>query len=259
MQRVSEEIARRAEVLAKAHEVLQREVVTGRSLVDGGRMSVDDLGALSRYVDRRIKADNKIQEEYSRPDHPFWKYKCAGEGVDCFNLRILCPGESKLRLLGFVETFTGCFCTKYKSHMLDASPTPDQTVTLVEQANRIGHPYEIVFIPEGQEEAVEKIQEKKLIDNSRMILWMNPLIDEPPIEERKEAVRRDGKINALDSGDMGALYFPPTEADFGVDLAGSLTGLDLWLDLARAGNLVEIEYEKERDRPPYKLIPRKSV
>ncbi|MFH1835278.1 MAG: hypothetical protein ABH851_03715 [Methanobacteriota archaeon] len=259
LQRVSEEIARRAEVLAKAHEVLQREVVTGRSLVDGGRMSVDDLGALSRYVDRRIKADDKIQEEYSRPGHPFWKYKCAGEGIDCFNLRILCPGHQGGIRMGFVDTFSGCFCTKYLSHMLDFSSTPEETISFVEQAERIGHPFEIVFVPEGQETAVEQLQEKGLIENSRVILWMNVLIDDPPPEERKATVRSVRHINAIGSGDMSALYYPPNKSGAGVNLEGNLTGLDQLLDLARAGNLVEIEYEKERDRPPYKLIPKKSV
>ncbi len=212
----------------------------------GGPMTNTDYIELSNVVKRLEKADQKIQREYDDTGHPFWGYKAAQAGIKTFNKRIMVP--EKFAIL-FLEAYTGCFCTKYKTHMLSGWKEPEKLVARVEQAKRIGHPYEMVFVPEGQEEAVDALRKSKAIHPARIVMWLNPFTQEPPLEERKEKCRKQG-INAMGSSDMGALFYTPKKED-GVDLAGQLTGLDQWMDRVLKNRLVKIDYKKEMYRPPY--------
>ena len=256
LMRNSTEITRRALTNSVEHGRLKLEVETFKVAASGGLQRGEDLAALQGYVERRIQADDRIQSEYSNPAHPYWRYKCATYGTDSFNKRLLCP---KQFFLLFNESFSGCFCTKYKTHMLDAFNTPEEAAALVEQAHRIGHPYELVFIPEGQEGAVEKLQATGLVKNPKIVLWMDPRIKNPPVEERKDLFRGQMGVNAIGMDDMAALYYPPIKSNVGVDLAGSLTGLDMWTDLVRANNLVKIDYQERMYRPPYRLDIMKKI
>jgi hypothetical protein len=255
LDRNSAEIIRRASVLAVEHQRLDLELETFRVSADAGLQRSDDLKALQDYVARRKAADLRIHNGYSDPGHPYWGYKCAEYGIETFNRRILCPSS---RMLGFVEAYSGCFCTKYKTHMLDGWSKPEELVSLVEHAQRIGYPYEVVFVLEGQEAAVERLKATGVVKEPRIILWMNPMLDDPPREERKEAVKARLGINAIGSDDMGALFFTPNESGGSVDLPNSLTGLDMWMDLVRKDNIVRIKYLEEMYRPPLKLIPTKG-
>jgi hypothetical protein len=250
LRKVTEEIARRVKAVSDEHRRLDLEVQVHKTGLGGLQPSGADQAALESYVESKKKADLRIQAEYSDPSHPYWEYKCAEYGNASFNRRVLCPAP----FLGiFAESYSGCFCTKNKTYMLEGWNSPDELAAQAAQARRIGHPFELVFVPEGREAAVEALKSKGLIKNPRIIMWLNPHNPDPPPETRKETYRNAWGINALDSNDLGALYYPPTKTPTGVDLRGSLTGLDTWTDMILADNLVKIGYEEEKYRPPYRI------
>ncbi len=247
-QRNSQEIAKRLIALSEKHKKLRLEV---QVLKESPTSDVEDITVLEKYVDKVIREDGKIQEEYSNPLHPYWEYKCAQYGIDTFNLRLLCPEQF---LPFFTETYLGCFCTKYKTYMLDVWNNSKEITTFIEQANRIGHPFELVFVPEGQEDIVEQIS--KVIQKPKIVIWINSFIQNPSTEERKDFFRNKMRVNALGREDLRALYFPPQRE---AGLRDSLTGFDMWMDLVCTNNLVKINYQDERYYPSYRFVATRGL
>jgi hypothetical protein len=245
------EIERRAKDLEASHQKLRLEVQT-RGVSSGGiGLNEPDLASLRDFVERRIAADKKIFEGFSNPAHQYWEYKCSTYGAGCFNKRLLVPN----RISGlFPDAFSGCFCTKYKTHMIEGFNQPNDLSTLLSQSKRIGHPFELVFIMEGQEGIVKEMRDRDLLKDTRIVVMMNPFVKEPPTEGRKESIRRINGVNAIDINDLGALFLPPVKFEKRTGLRESLTGQDMWLDLVCAGKIVRIDYKDKIYQPPYKLI-----
>jgi len=248
LHRNSREIKRRAGLILERSSKLQREVEYQKAINGEGRLDSDDISTLEKYVERKTRADVQIQKGYSNPAHPYWRFKCATHGTNSFNKRVLVPGG--FIGLGFHETFSGCFCTKYKTHMLDFYDKPKEVVDCVEQANQIGHDFELVFIRESEKGLVERLVKTGGIKKSQVVLWMG-VDEEGQIEARKDLIRSRLSVNALCSGDLVTLFYPPDNSD----LDDSLTGLDLWMDEVLRGNLVEIEYLDKMYGLPYRLTP----
>jgi hypothetical protein len=241
------EIGRRALELEAAHQRLRLEVETKGVSLGGVGLDEADFAALKGYVERKIAADRKIAEGFSDPAHPYWEYKCATYGAGSFNKRLIVP-ERIYEL--FPDAFSGCFCTRHKTHMIDGFKEPGDLASKLSQARRIGHPYELAFILEGQEGALKGLRDADILKDTRVVVWMIPIISEPPAEARKESIRRDYGVNALDSSDLGALFMPPEK---GAGLRQSLTGQDMWLEQVFSGKTVRIDYEEKRYQPPYRL------